>query len=293
MTTSLLALAAAIAPVSLDISFDHPFGQSAYADSCFVAGTRVLLADYSELPIERIEIGDYVMGPSGGANRVVAIERPRLGARALHALGGGRHFVTAEHPFLSREGWKAIDPAATRAESPGLAVGRLRESDEIAIACFDQVGCAVGNLALAHPVELALAFRPVGRITACAADPSTRVYNLILDGDHAYFADGFLVHNKDGGSGSGEGSGSGSGGGSGSSGSSGGGGDGGSNGGEGGDSSGSSSSGGEAGDNGSQSGESSSSGGEAGESGSIGSVSQKGPNLTPSQEAEAISKGWQ
>ena len=28
------------------------------------------------------------------------------------------------------------------------------------------------------------------------ADPATPLYNLVLDGDHAYFANDLLVHNK-------------------------------------------------------------------------------------------------
>lgn len=38
----------------------------------------------------------------------------------------------------------------------------------------------------------------LGEIAAVRADPETVVYNLLLDGDHTYFADGYLVHNKAG-----------------------------------------------------------------------------------------------
>jgi len=33
-------------------------------------------------------------------------------------------------------------------------------------------------------------------IATVRADPDVVVYNLLLDGDHTYFADGYLVHNK-------------------------------------------------------------------------------------------------
>jgi hypothetical protein len=33
-------------------------------------------------------------------------------------------------------------------------------------------------------------------ILGVTGDPQRRVYNLLLDGNHSYFADGFLVHNK-------------------------------------------------------------------------------------------------
>ena len=128
-------------------------------------------------------------------------------------------------------------------------------------------------------------------LDARAADPVTPLFNLLLDGDHAYFADAYLVHNKGGdGGGSGGGGGSGSGDGSGSGGSSG--------------SSGSAGSGegAEAGDDGAEAGEVGEAGeaGEAGSSGpssawpaAFGGLDRVGPDLSQDQEADAISKGWQ
>jgi hypothetical protein len=37
---------------------------------------------------------------------------------------------------------------------------------------------------------------PLGSLIGMPADPNTPLYNLRLDGDHAYFADELLVHNK-------------------------------------------------------------------------------------------------
>src|SRR5262249_11371421 len=78
--------------------------------SCFVAGTRVTMADGSMKPIEQIRVGDPVLGPEGEVNRVIGIERPFLGTRKLYALNESGYFVTAEHPFMTGEGWKSIDP---------------------------------------------------------------------------------------------------------------------------------------------------------------------------------------
>jgi len=36
----------------------------------------------------------------------------------------------------------------------------------------------------------------VGKISPVETDPSTVVYNLLLDGNHTYVADGYVVHNK-------------------------------------------------------------------------------------------------
>ena len=161
--------------------------------SCFVAGTRVAMADGTSRPIERVAVGDRVLGRDG-VNRVVAVERPRLGTRRLYALNGGPFFVTAEHPFLTEEGWKAIDPAATAAENPALIVGRLNVGDRLlALAGVAVLAAAGGGEAVVAP---RLAAVPLGSLIGMTGDPATPLYNLRLDGDHAYFAADLLVHNK-------------------------------------------------------------------------------------------------
>lgn len=283
-TTSVIALCLSAAPLAIDPHSPMPLLKVAMADSCcFTGDTRVRMADGRERPIRDIRIDDMVMAPSGGACRVVGIEQPLLGARPLYALNGGPAFVTAEHPFATLGGWRSIDPAATTRESPDLPVNRLLIGDCLQIANMGPVPLVAGNLALSVP---ALAVMALLSIKAESAAPETMLYNLLLDGEHAYFANGYLVHNKGEGSGSGGDSG----------------GDGSDGGESGGDDSGGDDSGGESGNSGSGSGES----GESGESGSSGASSGSsrsgasfgdiqpiGPDLNPDEEAEAISKGWQ
>ncbi len=252
--------------------------------SCFVAGTQVLMSDGSEQPIERIVVGDWVMGRGGRMNRVTGIERPCLGGRRLYAFNGGRAFVTAEHPFMTRAGWRAIDPEATVAETPTLSVGGLAVGDLLAVVRCGPAAETRGATALASEAEIALGYLRLERLESVAADPATRVYNLLLDGDHAYFADGFLVHNKgDGGGDGGGGDGGHDGGDSSGPGSDGGGHDGSDNSGPG--------SGGEGGEGGEGT-----TGGESvghGGAGGFDDVEQVGPDLSREQEAEAIGSGWQ
>ena len=96
---------------------------------CFVGGTRVRMADGSDKPIELVEPGDRVLGRGGKINRVRSILYPMLGDRPLYSLNGGTAFVTASHPFLTTDGWKAIDPDAAREEVPGLDIERLTVGD--------------------------------------------------------------------------------------------------------------------------------------------------------------------
>jgi hypothetical protein len=161
--------------------------------SCFTGETRIAMADGTSRPIEQVAIGDRVLGREG-VNRVVAIERPRLGTRRLYALNDGPFFVTAEHPFLTEDGWKAVDPAATAAENPALVVGRLNVGDYLlTLAGVAVLAAAGGGEAEVAPRLVAV---PLGSLIGMASDPATPLYNLRLDGDHAYFADELLVHNK-------------------------------------------------------------------------------------------------
>jgi hypothetical protein len=325
-STSVVALSLTVAPLTVGFDLDRPvfpgFKVAQAASCCFTGKTRILMADGRSRPIREVRVGDRVMAADGGANEVVGIERPKLGARLLYALNGGPHFVTAEHPFMTATGWKAVDPAATAAENPNLAVARLIPGDCLTTLRTPgpSAPITVGNLAL---TGLVLEQTVLVRLDARAADPKTPLFNLLLDGDHAYFAEQYLVHNKggDGGGDGGGGDGGGDGGEGGSDGGEGGGdgGEGGSDGGEGGSdggesgsdsgesgSSGSGSSGSEGGEDGSESGEAgddNSEGGESGESGNsgpssaspaaFGGLDQVGPDLSPAQEEDAISKGWQ
>ena len=50
--------------------------------------------------------------------------------------------------------------------------------------------------AIADKAEIRLEPVILQSLIGVPADPSTRLYNLLLDGDHAYFANDFLVHNR-------------------------------------------------------------------------------------------------
>ena len=192
---SAIALALFATPLSYD--FDHHQWQvnQAHAKSCFIAGTRILMADGCERPIETLRVGDRVRDRHGQSNRIQAIERVALGARRLYGLNHLPPFFTAEHPFLTTRGWAAIAPAMTRTENPALAVLPLFTG--MHLLGWSEGGSA-GNLALApHPVEL-----PVASLSWVDAPPATALFNLILDGSHSYVANGLIVHNKGGDGGS-------------------------------------------------------------------------------------------
>ncbi|MGL6539849.1 Hint domain-containing protein [Aeromonas hydrophila] len=199
---SAIALALFATPLSYDFSHHQWQLNQAYAKSCFVAGTRILMADGEERPIETLQVGERVRDQYGHSNRILAIERVPLGERRLYGLNRLTPFFTAEHPLLTTRGWAAISPAMTRTENPTLAVLPLFTG--MHLLGWSEHGSA-GNLVLApHPTPLL-----VESLCWLDAPPTTALFNLILDGSHSYVANGLIVHNKDG-----DGSGGGSSGGS-------------------------------------------------------------------------------
>ncbi|MEA2598662.1 MAG: hypothetical protein QOF01_5131 [Thermomicrobiales bacterium] len=168
--------------------------------SCFVAGTRVAMADGTSRAIERVEVGEHVLGQHGRTNRVVEVERPMLGSRLLYALNDSSFFVTAEHPFMTETGWKAIDPAATAVENPTLSVGRLKVGDRLlvlaGVALPIAVPAGMGGHWSDERFEVRLESTRLLSLVGRPDHPATPLFNLLLDGDHAYFANEMLVHNK-------------------------------------------------------------------------------------------------
>lgn len=140
--------------------------------ACFVAGTQVRLTDGTITNIEKITKGMTVLGAD---NKEQVVEQP-LKIRytgKLYAINGSDYFVTASHPFMTTEGWKSFDPDLTKNEIPGLTVTRL----EIGDIFVKETG-----LEQLYSTDY--------------KEVNTYVYNLVLNNDHTYYADGYLVHNK-------------------------------------------------------------------------------------------------
>ena len=142
--------------------------------SCFTAETLVTLADGSLKPIGEIKIGDQVRGVTGKVTTVLYIETPRLGLRRLYSFNGGEAFTTNEHPLLTTDGWKSLNPEETLEENSDLHLPKLEVGDILVTAN--------------GPVHIT-------SIESEFANPAMTVYNLVLndDKDYSYYANGFVA----------------------------------------------------------------------------------------------------
>jgi hypothetical protein len=154
-----------------------PAGWSPASGSCFVAGTMVRMADGTDIKIEDVIIGDMIKGKTSD-NEVMALKPSTLGNQRLYAFNGcNNFFVTDEHPFWTKEGWKSINPKATKLynelESGALSIGDYIQTLDGMIRIKSIESKNINNKDLS-------------------------LYNFEVTGDHSYFADRYCVHNKGG-----------------------------------------------------------------------------------------------
>jgi intein/homing endonuclease len=137
------------------------------------------MADGSIKNIEDVVIFDKIMG-AAGPNTVKAYDHWPLDGRDLIGINGNGPFKTPEHPLMTRVGWKAYNSETTKTEKPEIAHlmvnGNLEVGDEI---LMDD-----GS------------WTKVTSLEVFSGEPEQVVYNFYLDGDHTYYANGMLAHNR-------------------------------------------------------------------------------------------------
>ena len=140
---------------------------------CFVAGTQISLSNGDVKNIEDVVVGDEVIGWNGKerSNGVVSVLKPTiLGERHLYTINDLGLEFTDEHPFLTTEGWKAINP------DEGFDYGVLSVGDKI-----NHNG---------EWVEIDYFSEHKGESI------DQPVYNFTVEDINSYIADGIVVHNK-------------------------------------------------------------------------------------------------
>ncbi len=153
--------------------------------SCFIAGTKVSMADGTFKNIEYVKVGDKIKGHKED-NTVIKLDPTSLGDRKLYSFNNNKHyFFTSEHPFMTEEGWKSIKPEKTK-ERDGVELyeqlkGELKVGDKLVT---DNGLVEITNI---DSKEM--------------NSPEMSLYNFNVSNDNSYIADGYIVHNKGGGGG--------------------------------------------------------------------------------------------
>ena len=148
--------------------------------SCFIAGTKISMADGTNKNIEDIVVGDKVKGQDGN-NEVTALDPTLLKDRKLYSFNDIEHyFFTSEHPFMTEEGWKSIKPEKTK------------ERDGVEL--YDQLK---GELKVGDKLLTDNGSVEITKIKSKEMnDPEMPLYNFHISNDNSYIADNYIVHNK-------------------------------------------------------------------------------------------------
>ena len=157
--------------------------------SCFIAGTKVKMADGTDMNIEDVIAGDLVKGKDGD-NVVTTSYRTPIGSRKLYAFNkSGSYFVTSEHPFWTTEGWKSLKPEMTL-EREGIDVYndlvKDKDGKPMVLKGGDYVQTLDGMVRIQSIEEKEV------------NNPDLPLYTFDVTNDHSYFADDYCVHNGGG-----------------------------------------------------------------------------------------------
>lgn len=127
--------------------------------------------DGSHKPVEHVYVGDILLGENNSPNEVVGFDTHPLGGRQLFSINSGRSFITEDHPLMTADGWKSINPKMTSISS-NMPIKPLE----------------VGDVLLTEDGEVL-----VESITGHDADANIDVHNFIVNGNRSYYGDGHLV----------------------------------------------------------------------------------------------------
>jgi len=156
--------------------FQRPCGSNpncwdAHCLGCFLAGTMITKVDeesLSSVPIEKIKIGDEVLSfnPDGEIKIAKVTKTHVAKANQIFVLSTKENEVkvTGEHPFLTEKGvFKKVKD--------------LKVGEKIFVLCND--GLCEETI-----------------LDKKGFNKEAEVYNLTVDGNNTFFAEGFAVHNK-------------------------------------------------------------------------------------------------
>jgi len=153
--------------------------------SCFVAGSIVKTVKDNKIinkKIEDVQIGEMLLGQNASLNEVIEFDRPKANGRKIYKINDSDFFVTEEHPFLTSQGWKSINPEMTKEYDTEMYYKENMDKN---------TSLVVGDTMIKIDGE-----EEILTIESKEVAKETPLYNFKLNGNHTYVVDNFIVHNK-------------------------------------------------------------------------------------------------
>ena len=152
--------------------------------SCFIGECQVLCDDSNTVEIKDLKENDQILGDNGVVGTVSSekvinqFENPT----PIYGFNDIEPFFTAGHPFLTQDGWRAIDPHLAKKENHWLEVGQLSEGDYVKKAVHVN-----GN-------KISYEWVKIETIHSKVIPAGAKVYGVHLrEGPRSYHANGFVV----------------------------------------------------------------------------------------------------
>ena len=141
---------------------------------CFVAGTKVDMADGTKKVIENIAIGDEVLALNGEADVVSYVHDIPKANRNLWTIND-RITATDSHAFLTKDGWKS-------------------NNSKLSNTVYNVYGIEGKDLQIADKL---ITNDGVAKVTTLENEKDfVKVYNFTTANTHTYLVDGVVSHNK-------------------------------------------------------------------------------------------------
>jgi len=141
---------------------------------CFVAGTKIDMADGTKKVIENIMVGDEVMALNNTRDKVSYVHDIPEADRKLWTINN-RITATDSHAFLTEDGWKSNNPESSNLVycDYNIKVSKLNTGDKL-----------ITNEGVEEVIDLE------------NKEAFVKVYNFSTDATHTYMVDGVVSHNK-------------------------------------------------------------------------------------------------
>jgi hypothetical protein len=141
---------------------------------CFVAGTKVDMADGTKKVIENIAVGDEVMALGDAIDKVSYVHNIPKDNRQLWTINN-RITATDSHAFLTKDGWKS-------------------NNSKLSNTVYNDYGIEVKDLQIGDEL---ITNDGVEKITTLEnKEDFVKVYNFTTSNTHTYLVDGVVSHNK-------------------------------------------------------------------------------------------------
>lgn len=141
---------------------------------CFVAGTKIDMADGTKKAIENIVVGDEVIALGNNIDKVSYVHDIPEDNRHLWTIND-RITATDAHAFLTKEGWKS-------------------NNSELSNQVYTDYGIKVKDLQIGDEL---ITNDGVEKVTKLENEKDfIKVYNFTTSNTHTYLVDGVVSHNK-------------------------------------------------------------------------------------------------